>query len=102
MTMAEQEESSELHALKLGDHVRIKNYAGKLGKIVELRGALGPDGAPVYRVRVNPKPVTTYIELLGNQLEMVPSSELGRMRARRKAKRRTATRKSPPKAREGA
>ena len=38
-TLAKSKQSDALYTLKLGDRVRIKNYAGKLGKIVELRGA---------------------------------------------------------------
>ena len=69
--MAKRERPKTFVSFNLGDSVRIKHYGGKLGKIVEYRGALGPDGAPVYRVRVNRKPNTSYIELLGNPLEVV-------------------------------
>ncbi len=59
-------------SLKLGDRVKIKDFAGKIGRIAELRGPLGPGGAPVYRVLVQRKPTVSYIELLGDQLEIVP------------------------------
>jgi hypothetical protein len=42
----------------------------------ELRGPLGPGGAPVYRVRVSRKPTAAYIELLGNQLEFLPITDV--------------------------
>lgn len=59
-------------SFKLGDHVRIKDMAGKVGRIAELRGPLGPGGASVYRVKVQKKPRASYIELLDNQIEAVP------------------------------
>ncbi|WP_165234525.1 hypothetical protein [Aquisphaera insulae] len=54
----------------LGDRVRIKDLPGQIGRITELRGPLGPGGAPVYRVKVVRKPRASYIELLGDQLEL--------------------------------
>ncbi|MBI3821361.1 MAG: hypothetical protein HY289_01630 [Planctomycetes bacterium] len=56
---------------KLGDRVRILHSGGVRGRIVELRGALGPAGAQVYRVRIWPKPKPTFVELLEEQLEPV-------------------------------
>ena len=58
-------------SFRSGDNVRFKNYAGKVGKIVEYRGTLGPGGAPVYRVQVKRKPNISCIELLGNQNEVI-------------------------------
>jgi hypothetical protein len=60
-------------SLNLGDRVKIKHYGGRFGRIVELRGALGPNGAPVYRVMVQRRPTASYIELLGSQLEPAPA-----------------------------
>lgn len=59
-------------SFNLGDRVRIKDLAGQIGRITELRGPLGPGGAAVYRVKLNKKPRISYIELLGNQLEFLP------------------------------
>ena len=70
--MAEKKQPNVFVSFKLGDNVRIKNYAGKIGRIVEYRGPLGPGGAPVYRVQVERKPNISYIELLGNQIEVGP------------------------------
>lgn len=56
---------------KIGDLVKIRNSGYKLSRIVELRGALGPKGARVYRVRVRKKPRPAYIEVLEDQLEAV-------------------------------
>jgi hypothetical protein len=53
-------------AFMLGDNVEILHFGP--GKIIELRGPLGPGGAQVYRVRYSHKPRVAYIEVLGNQL----------------------------------
>lgn len=58
--------------LKLGDRVKILRSAGQRGRIVELRGALGPGGVNVYRVRVTRKPKPAYIELREDQLVALP------------------------------
>lgn len=70
--MAKQKQAKVVVPLRIGDRVRIKNFAGKLGRIAELRGPLGPGGASVYRVLVQKKPTASYIELLDNQIEAVP------------------------------
>src|SRR5262249_35121957 len=41
---------------KLGDRVKIRRSGYRPGRIVELRGALGPGGAQIYRVRYRRKP----------------------------------------------
>src|SRR4051794_10106759 len=71
-TMPKQTQAKVVAPLKIGDRVKIKNYAGKIGRIAELRGPLGPGGASVYRVLVQRKPTLSYIELLGDQLEIAP------------------------------
>jgi hypothetical protein len=50
----------------LGDRVEILHFGQ--GKVIELRGPLGPDGAQVYRVLYRRKPTPAYIEVLGSQL----------------------------------
>ncbi len=69
--MAKKNQPDVVVSFKGCDKVRIKNYAGNVGKIVEYRGPLGPGGAPVYRVQVKRKPNISYIELLGSQIEVV-------------------------------
>lgn len=59
--------------LKLGDWVKIRHYPGLPGRVVELRGPLGPGGAQIYRVAVRRKPKPSYIELREDQLVPVPS-----------------------------
>jgi hypothetical protein len=59
--------------LKLGDRVRIRDSGGLRGRIVELRGPLGPGGVQIYRVRVSRKPKPSYIELREDQLEVLPA-----------------------------
>jgi hypothetical protein len=73
--MSKQEPGEVVAALKIGDRVKIRNYAGKVGRIVELRGALGPGGAPIFRVLVQRRPIASYIELRGDQLEAAPATE---------------------------
>ena len=53
-------------AFSLGDRVEILHFGR--GRIIELRGPLGPGGAQVYRVRYGRKPKAAYIEVLGNQI----------------------------------
>lgn len=69
--MSESKRPEPVRAFNLGDRVRIKHYARGPVKVVELRGALGPGGEEVYRVRVGRRPYTSYIELMESQLEMV-------------------------------
>ena len=59
--------------LKLGDRVKIRHYPDVRGRIVELRGPLGPGGAQVYRVRIWRKPKPTYVELGEDQLLAIPA-----------------------------
>jgi hypothetical protein len=56
---------------KLGDWVKIR-HSNLHGRIVELRGALGPGGAEIYRVRFRRKPTPAYIEVREDQLELIP------------------------------
>jgi len=67
--MPKKDQAELVTPLKVGDRVKIKNYAGKIGRIAELRGPLGPGGESVYRVLVQRKPSATYIELRQGQLE---------------------------------
>jgi hypothetical protein len=60
---------------QLGDYVKILHSGFPRARIVELRGPLGPGGAQIYRVRVGPKRERTYIELRGDQLELLPREE---------------------------
>ncbi len=71
--MVEHEQEKPTALLQLGDRVRIRLSGGLRGKIVELRGPLGPGGAQVYRVLVRRKPEPKYIELREDQLELVPA-----------------------------
>lgn len=71
--MAEKEQEKPTILLNLGDRVRIRQSGGLRGRIVELRGPLGPGGVQVYRVRVRRKPEPQYIELMEDQLELVPA-----------------------------
>jgi hypothetical protein len=59
--------------LKLGDRVLILRSTGLRGRIVEVRGPLGPGGASIYRVRVGRKPKPIFIEVREDQLEAIPA-----------------------------
>lgn len=93
--MATQEKPEIADAYKLGDRVKIKHYLGNPGKIVELRGALGPNGAKIYRVLIPSKPTGSYIELRGDQLEPLNGAATAKKssKARKFAKVRRARKK---------
>ncbi|HKI34039.1 MAG TPA: hypothetical protein VKA46_19455 [Gemmataceae bacterium] len=56
--------------LKVGDRVKL-HYYGKRGRVVELRGPLGPGGKLVYRVIVSRKPRPVYIDLTEDQVVLI-------------------------------
>jgi hypothetical protein len=56
---------------KLGDRVKILHANDLRGRIVELRGPLGPGGVQVYRIRVQSKPKPVYVEVREDQLAAV-------------------------------
>lgn len=56
----------------VGDRVKIKLSNGMRGRIVELRGPLGPGGMHIYRIRVKRDPKPTYIEVMEDQLVLLP------------------------------
>ena len=60
---------------KLGDRVRVLHHPDLRGKIIELRGPLGPGGAQIYGVRFPRKPKPIYIELREDQLIPIPDGE---------------------------
>jgi hypothetical protein len=53
--------------------VRLRDPFKRRGKIVELRGPLGPGGKEGYRVLVRRKPKPVYIELTEDQIVHLPS-----------------------------
>jgi len=100
--MAKSKQPEPVRAFNLGDRVRIKHYARGLARVVELRGALGPGGEEVYRVRVGRKPYASHIELMESQLEMVSPAGEQRMSARPKVEGAMPTRESSAKGPEDA
>ena len=56
---------------KLGDRVKIR-FTNWRGRIVELRGPLGPGGVAIYRVRYRGKPRPASVEVREDQLELIP------------------------------
>ena len=69
-------------AFKVGDRVRLKatpSPGGLFGRVIDLRGPLGPKGAQVYGVRIRREPLApgrkakrSYVEVLADQIELVP------------------------------
>ena len=63
-------------AIKPGARVRIRIATGlgvgMTGRVTELRDPLGPNGALVYRVKLRGKPLPAYVELMEDQMEVVP------------------------------
>ena len=57
--------------LKVGTLVKILDSGYGRARVVEFRGALGPKGVRVYRVRVRKKPRPAYVEVREDQLEML-------------------------------
>jgi hypothetical protein len=70
--MAEQEQEKPAHLFNLGDRVKLRLSGGMRGRIVELRGPLGPGGVQVYRVRIRGK-LEPYIEVMEDQLQLLPT-----------------------------
>ena len=56
---------------KVGDRVKIR-LTSMTGRVVELRGPLGPKGAQIYGVRYRGKPKPGYPEVREDQLELIP------------------------------
>ena len=59
--------------MQVGDRVRILRSGNLRGRIVELRGPLGPGGIQIYRVRIPDKPKPTYVEVREDQLAALPT-----------------------------
>ena len=71
--MGQQEQQKPTTLFNLGDRVKIRLSRGLRGRVVELRGPLGPGGTQIYRVRIRGMLRPTYIELREDQLELVPT-----------------------------
>jgi hypothetical protein len=65
-------------SIKVGDRVKVlgaEAVGGLRGRVVELRGPLGPGGAEVYRIRFGGKRRPNYTEVLADQLEVIPADQ---------------------------
>jgi hypothetical protein len=61
---------------QVGTRVKIRYFfPDQVGRIVELRGPLGPGGAQIYGVRYRVKPKSVYIEVREDQLVPVTDEE---------------------------
>ena len=58
--------------MKRGDRVKIISGGGLTGRVVELRGPLGPNGMLVYRVILRKRPKPAHVEVREDQLELLP------------------------------
>jgi hypothetical protein len=61
---------------KLGDRVKIRLSGGMRGRVVELRGPLGPGGVQIYRIRISREPRPHFIEVREDQLKLIPVKKL--------------------------
>ena len=57
--------------LQIGTTVTIRNSGYGKARVVEYRGAIGPKGAKVYRLRVRKRPKPAYIEVLEDQIDPI-------------------------------
>ncbi len=76
--MAGIEEEKPAPRFNLGDRVKVRHTRGTRARVVELRGPLGPGGVQVYGIRVvrkvpGTRPIRTYIEVMEDQLELIPA-----------------------------
>jgi hypothetical protein len=64
----------DMPRFQVGDRVRVITHTPSYvwGKVIGLRGPLGPGGAQVYRLRLAPKRPRAYVEVLADQLELLP------------------------------
>jgi hypothetical protein len=75
-------------SFKVGDRVKIRYWPDLRACIVEERGALGPGGTLVFRIRISGKPKPSYVEVREDQLIAIPATPNGERAP--SAKRRTA------------
>jgi hypothetical protein len=61
---------------QVGDRVKIR-FSNWPGRVVEERGALGPGGLLVYRVRIPRRPKAVYVEFTEDQLIAIPAMPEG-------------------------
>ena len=76
--MSEQQQEKRAPRFNLGDRVKVHHFRGTHARVVELRGPLGPGGVQVYRIAVirkvpGTKPIRTDIEVMEDQLELIPA-----------------------------
>lgn len=65
----------QVEPFKVGTLVKILHSGYHRARIAEDRGLLGPKGVRVYRVLVQSKPRRMYIEVLGEQLEVLDETK---------------------------
>ena len=73
--MAKKKATKPVPVFQLGDYVFIRHTHWPRGRIIELRGPLGPGGCEIYRVRIGKKPYARITEVRGDQLELAPTAD---------------------------
>lgn len=67
------ENGKDRASIGLGSRVRIRHTNGLKGKVVELRGPLGPGGSQIFRIQIRTTPEPGFIEVREDQLEILKS-----------------------------
>jgi len=69
--MAQEKTQTSVAMFNLGDRVKIRHSNGRIGRVIELRGPLGPGGIAIYRVLIGRKP-RIHVEVRADQLDAFP------------------------------
>jgi hypothetical protein len=86
MTTQKSKFRAQVPSFKVGERVKILNFANVRGLIVEMRGPLGPGGSQIYRVRFGEKRRPMFIEVRQDQLEPLASNGRNGTRTHSKSK----------------
>jgi hypothetical protein len=71
--MTDQNPDPPARLFNVGDRVMIRLFGGLRGRVVELRGPLGPGGVQMYRVMVRRMLEPMYIAVGADQLVPLPA-----------------------------
>jgi hypothetical protein len=77
-SMSEKDQKKPAPLFNLGDRVKVHHSGGTRARIVELRGPIGPGCVQMYRIVVvrkvpGTRPIRTYIDVMEDQLELIPA-----------------------------
>jgi len=68
--MAKRPLQEPITACKIGDYVNIRHFDGRIGRVIELSGPIGPGGQAVDRVTIGRGSRPDTIVLLGDQMDL--------------------------------